>query len=150
MGSDCDAEHPSRADYYQFNVRAGDVLVLGTDGLFDNLFNADILHDRDGGAQGLADLARLVSRDGHADTPFARASGWFTGGKCDDITCVVAEFDLSGIERVEVKEIEPVAVVANVEPVSMVANVEQKDEVRTVVKKKKKVTKKKKTRSRKR
>ena len=34
---------PEDSDLYQLRVREGDLLILGTDGLFDNLFEEEIL-----------------------------------------------------------------------------------------------------------
>lgn len=36
-------DSPEDSDNYQLRVREGDLLILGTDGLFDNLFEDDIL-----------------------------------------------------------------------------------------------------------
>lgn len=35
---------PEDSDLYQLRVREGDLLILGTDGVFDNLFEEEILH----------------------------------------------------------------------------------------------------------
>lgn len=34
---------PEDSDNYQLRVREGDLLILGTDGMFDNLFEEEIL-----------------------------------------------------------------------------------------------------------
>jgi serine/threonine protein phosphatase PrpC len=34
---------PEDSDNYQLRVREGDLLILGTDGIFDNLFEEEIL-----------------------------------------------------------------------------------------------------------
>lgn len=36
-------DSPEDSDNYQLRVREGDLLILGTDGLFDNLFEDEIL-----------------------------------------------------------------------------------------------------------
>eukprot|EP00928_Gymnodinium_smaydae_P029200 TRINITY_DN22061_c0_g1_i1.p1 TRINITY_DN22061_c0_g1~~TRINITY_DN22061_c0_g1_i1.p1 ORF type:complete len:326 (+),score=72.15 TRINITY_DN22061_c0_g1_i1:113-1090(+) len=95
------------------DVKIGDVIVLGTDGLFDNVFPHEIAATvaqscpSCANAQGAARtgdvreaseaLARLASRcaaDKARDSPFAqealRAGLRFQGGKLDDITVVVS------------------------------------------------------------
>lgn len=63
-------DKPEHADAFSFKVREGDVLVMGTDGLFDNLFDEDIVAlvnghsahpgslDRHGSASGASSAAR--------------------------------------------------------------------------------------------
>lgn len=87
-----------------FPVAAGDVIVAGTDGLFDNLYNNDItsvvVHAVRAGlapqvtAQKIAALARQRAEDKNRQTPFSTAAqeaGFrYHGGKLDDITVVVS------------------------------------------------------------
>ncbi|CAI9777822.1 unnamed protein product [Fraxinus pennsylvanica] len=82
----------------------GDVIVVGTDGLFDNLFNNDIttvvVHAVRAGlgpqvtAQKIAALAQQQAQDKSRQTPFSTAAqeaGFrYYGGKLDDITVVVS------------------------------------------------------------
>ncbi|XP_050218745.1 probable protein phosphatase 2C 55 isoform X2 [Mercurialis annua] len=97
---------PSSGQVFKLNVAPGDVIVVGTDGLFDNLFNNEIIELvvdalRDGlspnkTAQRIAASAQQVAQDKHhPETPFsiaAREAGfhWPTAGKLDDITVVVS------------------------------------------------------------
>ncbi|XP_071925072.1 probable protein phosphatase 2C 55 isoform X2 [Coffea arabica] len=85
-------------------VAPGDVIVAGTDGLFDNLYNNDItavvVHAVRAGlgpqvtAQKIAALARQRAQDKNRQTPFSSAAqdaGFrYYGGKLDDITVVVS------------------------------------------------------------
>lgn len=85
-------------------VAAGDVIIAGTDGLFDNLYNNDItavvVHAVRAGfgpqvtAQKIAALARQRAQDKNRQTPFSSAAqeaGYrYYGGKLDDITVVVS------------------------------------------------------------
>ena len=82
-------------------VRAGDVVVLATDGLFDNLWPEDITElvlssDADPAllASELAQAASVQANSTTAQTPFADAAHrhaiYYRGGKLDDITVVVA------------------------------------------------------------
>ncbi|CAN0870785.1 Probable protein phosphatase 2C 80 [Linum grandiflorum] len=82
-------------------VEAGDVVVAGTDGLFDNLHSWEIERIvEEGGDLGAEDLALAIglaafenSMDVTYDSPFAREcqkhGKAFQGGKRDDITVVV-------------------------------------------------------------
>ncbi|CAJ1436851.1 unnamed protein product [Effrenium voratum] len=106
---------PSHADAYTFEVQEGDVVVLGTDGFFDNLHDSEVCQlaqvameatfrnkeksaaaqiDPTRLAQAYAEAARVRSEDTAARTPFgdlARQAGLqHMGGKMDDISVVVA------------------------------------------------------------
>ena len=86
-------------------LQVGDLVVVGTDGFLDNVFDAEkaaavSVFKGDGDspqtvAQRLADLARINANLTEGDSPFAasaRAAGkaW-SGGKIDDITVIVAQ-----------------------------------------------------------
>jgi len=85
-------------------VAPGDVIVAGTDGLFDNLYNNEItavvVHAMRTGlspqvtAQKIAALARQRALDKDRQTPFSTAAqdaGFrYYGGKLDDTTVVVS------------------------------------------------------------
>ncbi|KXG31802.1 probable protein phosphatase 2C 1 isoform X2 [Sorghum bicolor] len=94
------------------NLMEGDIIVSGSDGLFDNIFDQEILSiisespGVDEAAKALAELARKHSVDVTFDSPYsmeARSRGfdvpWWKkllgakliGGKMDDITVVVAQ-----------------------------------------------------------
>ncbi|XP_059640927.1 probable protein phosphatase 2C 80 isoform X2 [Cornus florida] len=95
---------PSSGEVFTIPVAPGDVVVAGTDGLFDNLYNneitAAVVHAvRDGlgpqvTAQKIAALARQRAQDRNRQTPFSTAAqnaGFrYYGGKLDDITVVVS------------------------------------------------------------
>ncbi|CAI0549041.1 unnamed protein product [Linum tenue] len=90
----------------------GDIIVMGSDGLFDNVFDHEIVstigqhRNVSDAAKVLANLARVHSLDSSYDSPYAleaRSKGieppWWkkiigmqlTGGKLDDITVIVAQ-----------------------------------------------------------
>ncbi|GAU15324.1 hypothetical protein TSUD_03930 [Trifolium subterraneum] len=91
-------------------VAPGDVIVAGTDGLFDNLYNNEItavvVHGVRAGlspqvtAQKIAALARQRALDKNRQTPFSTAAqdaGFrYYGGKLDDTTVVVSYITGSG------------------------------------------------------
>ncbi|CAI9116701.1 OLC1v1017926C5 [Oldenlandia corymbosa var. corymbosa] len=95
---------PSSGQVFTIPVAPGDVIVAGTDGLFDNLYNNDItavvVHAVRAGfgpqvtAQKIAALARQRAQDKNRQTPFSAAAqdaGFrYYGGKLDDITVVVS------------------------------------------------------------
>ncbi|KAF6166604.1 hypothetical protein GIB67_005466 [Kingdonia uniflora] len=95
---------PSSGQVFNVPVAPGDVIVTGTDGLFDNLFSNEItavvVHAIKAGlepqvvAQSIASIARKRAEDTHHDTPFSSAAqnaGFqYHGGKLDDITVVVS------------------------------------------------------------
>ncbi|XP_074309089.1 putative protein phosphatase 2C 80 [Silene latifolia] len=95
---------PSSGQVFTFPVASGDVLVAGTDGLFDNLYDNEIVAlvvqaSRSGlepgvTAQNIAKLAQQRAQDRHRQTPFSTAAHdagvRYMGGKLDDITVVVS------------------------------------------------------------
>ena len=100
----------SDAQYHSHVVELGDVVILGSDGLFDNLHDHEIedvvrfstkarqrdIHGVKYLANELLDLAYEASVTRGRKTPYARAASEefdmvYTGGKKDDITVVVAE-----------------------------------------------------------
>ncbi|KAL5821445.1 hypothetical protein ACOSQ3_023327 [Xanthoceras sorbifolium] len=95
---------PSSGQVFTIPVAPGDVIVAGTDGLFDNLYNnevtAVVIHAVRAGlgpqvtAQKIAALARQRAEDRNRQTPFSTAAqdaGFrYYGGKLDDITVVVS------------------------------------------------------------
>nr|XP_051204730.1 putative protein phosphatase 2C 23 [Lolium perenne] len=93
------------ADVGEIAVRHGDVLVVGTDGLFDNVFDADLERlVRMGTALGfspknmadvVAGVAYEISMSGSTDSPYSSDSRKLRGDRCrggkqDDITILVA------------------------------------------------------------
>lgn len=95
---------PSSGQVFMVPVAPGDVIVAGTDGLFDNLYNNEItavvVHAVRAGfspqvtAQKIAALARQRALDEDRQTPFSTAAQdagvRYYGGKLDDITVVVS------------------------------------------------------------
>ncbi|BFG31177.1 hypothetical protein CerSpe_174510 [Prunus speciosa] len=101
MGGDC----PKAAEEFEVEeLRPGDIIVLGTDGLLDNIFASEIEEvivayevsgqDCEDLASYIANLALYNSLDKYNVSPFqmeARKAGReHVGGKIDDITVVVA------------------------------------------------------------
>ncbi|KAM0822612.1 hypothetical protein ACQ4PT_008589 [Festuca glaucescens] len=80
------------------NLMEGDIIVSGSDGFFDNIFDQQILAvisespGIDEAAKALAELARKHSVDGF-DVPWWKKllGAKLTGGKMDDITVIVAQ-----------------------------------------------------------
>lgn len=104
------ADRPESADQYEFSVEDGDVILLATDGLFDNVPDrlivdemAVVQHCKDEVrlqqcANTIALMARNLSKDSKFLSPFAvnaLAAGIETeGGKPDDITVLLATVSL--------------------------------------------------------
>ncbi|KAF7149457.1 hypothetical protein RHSIM_Rhsim03G0031600 [Rhododendron simsii] len=98
------SNNPSMAEELKVGVKPGDIVVAGTDGLFDNLYESKIEELVNQGidqgnvpaelASNIAKFAHINSMDRYAVFPFtiaAQEAGLkFTGGKIDDITVVVA------------------------------------------------------------
>ena len=97
-------DRPEDAEVYQLKLEEGDVVVMGTDGLLDNLWPKEILdyvdkHPKNPKAlaEGLARHAYEVSQDENVHVPFfhrAKQEGVeyasYQGGKEDDITVIAS------------------------------------------------------------
>ncbi|XP_059310731.1 probable protein phosphatase 2C 55 [Lycium ferocissimum] len=99
-------DNPSVAQEMELNVEKDDILIVGTDGMLDNMNESEIEEivlrgmDKKLKAEELAsqigNVALYNSFDRFADTPFARAaererlSHLHKGGKIDDITVIVS------------------------------------------------------------
>ncbi|KAK8705632.1 hypothetical protein V6N13_049230 [Hibiscus sabdariffa] len=104
LESGSNGDLPSSGQVFAVPVAPGDVVIAGTDGLFDNLYNNEItavvVHAVRAGlgpqvtAQKIAALARQRAQDRDRQTPFSTAAqdaGFrYYGGKLDDITVVVS------------------------------------------------------------
>lgn len=104
IGGVSEGDDPSLAETYEVSVSTGDAVVLATDGLFDNLYEREIVDVVHAGqkkgvkpeevAMWLVKLAQSMGIETHGRSPFsdaAMAAGYsYTGGKLDDVTVVVS------------------------------------------------------------
>ncbi|XP_042477817.1 probable protein phosphatase 2C 80 [Macadamia integrifolia] len=105
LGNHSKSDTPNSAIEFKVEIEEGDVIVAGTDGLFDNLFDENIIQAVKemtgyigiypyGTAWAIAEMAKMISKDKYLVTPFslgAEMAGYtHFGGKIDDITVVVA------------------------------------------------------------
>jgi len=98
-------DKPENGDSYKYTLRDGDIVVVGTDGLFDNLYDETIVSlvqqksNAQEIAQALSREAYNISKSHSANTPFSRgakqAGYYFQGGKEDDISVIVAQYQSS-------------------------------------------------------
>jgi len=113
------ANIPSDASVVSFELKEGDIVIVGSDGLFDNLFDAeilDIISTNSTGAVGvntaelLAKTAFMKSQSMSLETPFRRSACELglvdspLGGKLDDITVIIATVTT---QLADVSEIKP-------------------------------------------
>ncbi|XP_073154892.1 probable protein phosphatase 2C 80 isoform X2 [Henckelia pumila] len=104
LDSDSRGDLPSSGQVFEIPVVPGDVVVAGSDGLFDNLYSIEIAAivgdavkdglSPDAAANKLATFARVRAVDKKKQSPFSAAAqeaGYaYYGGKLDDITVVVS------------------------------------------------------------
>jgi len=108
LGTDS-SDLPSHGDKYKIKLQPGDLVIMGTDGLWDNMWDSQILkavqawRGADASkpdasqllANKLAEQANTLAHSKTARTPFevgsAEAGRRRRGGKVDDITVVVAQ-----------------------------------------------------------
>ena len=102
--SEISPDRPSFGSKLLYKVQKGDIVLMASDGVFDNL-SPEVLGETvskspaNAGtiARRVADRSRKVSLDKSADTPYAKAASRAgrkeylngLGGKVDDISCVV-------------------------------------------------------------
>ncbi|TXG60275.1 hypothetical protein EZV62_014848 [Acer yangbiense] len=107
LGNSKSSDGPSIAKEIVVPVRLGDIVVAGTDGLFDNVFEYEIeavlratTNDDDKSCVGelaviIAEYASAKSCDKSFESPFSKASklagAKHLGGKIDDISVIVAK-----------------------------------------------------------
>lgn len=97
------ANVPEDASYVPIEVKDNDIAVVGSDGLFDNLFDGEILdivltqlHSNENISETLAKTAYMKSQSSNLETPFRRTACELGlvdspfGGKLDDITVLVS------------------------------------------------------------
>lgn len=119
MATEVLSDAPESADRYVFSVEDGDVILLATDGVFDNVPDSVLQEEiralQSGSsapdaakiqacANSIALIARKLSQDENFLSPFAknaRANGFgnVAGGKEDDVTVVLAAVSLSNPEN---------------------------------------------------
>jgi len=115
MATEVLSDAPESADRYEFSVEHGDVILLATDGVFDNIpdsvLGKEIGTLQNGSsapdaaeiqacANSIALIARKLSQDENFLSPFAknaRANGFsnLKGGKEDDVTVLLAAVSLN-------------------------------------------------------
>ncbi|KAL3632532.1 hypothetical protein CASFOL_025516 [Castilleja foliolosa] len=100
-------DDPSVAEEIEVRVEKGDLVILGTDGLFDNMFEMEMLTITQRGAMlgydlvkqctDMANNAYYNSFDRYNDMPYSiasrRAGKSHEGGKIDDITVIIARIE---------------------------------------------------------
>ena len=103
-----EGDDPNGADVKRFTIGLSDLIIVGSDGLFDNLYDEDIekicntVNNRYGiNLERLATILAKTAEEKSLDTtylsPFAQHARDerinYIGGKSDDITVVVAEIE---------------------------------------------------------
>jgi len=82
---------PEDCEKTRIKLNKGDIILIATDGLFDNIFDREIIEEMN--KQGdvakiLVEKAHVFSLDKKRESPFTKKSKYF-GGKKDDITSIV-------------------------------------------------------------
>eukprot|EP01127_Copromyxa_protea_P019130 TRINITY_DN6132_c0_g1_i1.p1 TRINITY_DN6132_c0_g1~~TRINITY_DN6132_c0_g1_i1.p1 ORF type:complete len:188 (-),score=33.28 TRINITY_DN6132_c0_g1_i1:93-656(-) len=95
---------PNEGDLYTTTLEDGDLIVVASDGVFDNVYLSELValvtslqsHPVQTISKAIADEAKYWGKKKEGNTPFsenARLNGFrFDGGKEDDITVIVARF----------------------------------------------------------
>lgn len=96
------SDSSSKATLTSLPAKEGDIVLLATDGLWDNVWTEEIMHivnqhenNLEEMARKLVDVARTHAQDQSFESPFTvearRSKLEYPGGKMDDITVVVAQ-----------------------------------------------------------
>lgn len=102
LGHHSASDHPWNASHAMTVLKEGDVIVVGTDGLWDNLRTSELLElfqkeaRRWNCAAKVLKAAFDVSMNKNASSPWSEAATeelnfFYSGGKADDITVLIAE-----------------------------------------------------------
>jgi protein phosphatase PTC7 len=119
------ADKPQHSQRINIEVQPGDLIIVGSDGLWDNLFDDDIIEVVANAPSDPATIAQLIARQAHIVandkdiiSPFsksARSNGYplATGGKLDDITVLVGRVVLSCVDYGDLNNgVEPMTLAA--------------------------------------
>jgi protein phosphatase PTC7 len=101
-------DKPRDGSKLNFELQRGDLVLLGSDGVFDNLTNEQVaeiaMKEKASGlgivAKRIVELSRKVSLDANAATPYAATAKRYNspdyqsglGGKVDDASCIVVSY----------------------------------------------------------
>lgn len=105
--SDISPDRPRDARKLNFELVRGDIILMGSDGIFDNLEDSEIVEIATSSekasaiAKKVSDRSRKVSLNSQAATPYSKQAKKNgdpdfkdgLGGKVDDISCVVARYE---------------------------------------------------------
>jgi len=105
--SDISPDRPRDARKLNVELMRGDIVLMASDGIFDNLEETEIVQLATSApkanviAKKISDRSRKVSLDSKAETPYSRQAKKNgdpdfrdgLGGKVDDISCVVAKIN---------------------------------------------------------
>lgn len=100
MGTDSSHNPKDHGDSYSYDLKKNDIIVLATDGLWDNLSNPEIIallkNVTAKSAETIVTKTRETMRSKNAQTPFSKDAKknkmpW-QGGKPDDVTVIVAQY----------------------------------------------------------
>jgi protein phosphatase PTC7 len=76
MGKDCTLTPKEHAEKYTFDLKKGDIIVLATDGLWDNLSNGDVVvllkNPGEKSADNIVKAAKDIMNSTTAQSPFAK------------------------------------------------------------------------------
>lgn len=106
-GRELIGDHPRDCVEKEFNLKLDDIVILGTDGIFDNLYVEDIKkkveeHDCKNFnpiqlSKEIAEMAFQMSKNKIDISPFAERARqvnlYYKGGKDDDISIIVAKIE---------------------------------------------------------
>jgi len=98
MGKDCTLNPKEHGDKYTFDLKKGDIIVIASDGLWDNLSNGDVVvllkTPNEKSADNIVKAAKDIMNSTTAQSPFAKEAKklkkQWSGGKPDDVSVIIA------------------------------------------------------------
>ncbi|KAJ1891826.1 hypothetical protein LPJ66_006698, partial [Kickxella alabastrina] len=78
LGTEAHSDTPSDAQVFRLKIQKGDIIIVGSDGVFDNLFDEDILDEVN------QHLPPLMRAEGEPELKYSNDSLWYESQQSED------------------------------------------------------------------
>ncbi|KAJ2477203.1 hypothetical protein EV174_004694 [Coemansia sp. RSA 2320] len=92
LGTETHSDRPSDAQVFRLKIQKGDIIIVGSDGVFDNLFDEDILEEVN------QHLPPAMRAEGQPELKYSNDSLWYESQQLSD--CLEANKNSDGVDKV--------------------------------------------------